>query len=318
MIPRWFIIKINYFCLDFFKIISMQLKHLRNNSIDYDAWDNCISKAFNSLPYAYSWYLDIVSPDWEAIVSNNYEYVMPLPVKSKYKIPYLVQPVLCQQLGIFSHKEITEDIVEKFIKKIPYQSYEINLNESNMFSNALIADNYTLDLSLSYSDITNSYSKNTIRNIEKAEKQFLKVRESLNFEEFIDFYFENFKKATKEQKFTFKKIIQKGISQNAISLFGVYSQAQILVSALCVLCTQNRLIYLLPVSSNEGKNLSAMFLLVDFIIKKEASKKKILDFEGSAIDGIARFYKGFGAKDQPYYILKRFRPSFLIKNPLIK
>jgi hypothetical protein len=55
-----------------------------------------------------------------------------------------------------------------------------------------------------------------------------------------------------------------------------------------------------------------MFYLVDYIIRKEAAKDKLLDFEGSKIEGVARFYKGFGAKYHPYYILKKLRPAFLV------
>ena len=75
--------------------------------------------------------LMLFRPGWEALISENYEYIMPLPVKSKYKIPYLVQPILTQQLGIFSKNKINENIIEEFIKEIPYFSYEINLNEHN-------------------------------------------------------------------------------------------------------------------------------------------------------------------------------------------
>jgi hypothetical protein len=55
-----------------------------------------------------------------------------------------------------------------------------------------------------------------------------------------------------------------------------------------------------------------MFLLIDELIRQNAEKKIILDFEGSQIEGIARFYKGFGAENQPYFMVKRFRPSYLI------
>jgi hypothetical protein len=55
-----------------------------------------------------------------------------------------------------------------------------------------------------------------------------------------------------------------------------------------------------------------MFLLIDKLIQKESGKLLSLDFEGSRIEGIARFYSGFGATNHPYYILKRMRPSFLI------
>ncbi|MDD3322403.1 MAG: hypothetical protein PHS59_13270 [Paludibacter sp.] len=290
----------------------MQLKHLRNSSIDYEKWNECISKSFNSLTYAYSWFLDVVSPGWEALVSENYEYVMPLPAKSKYKIPYLVQPVLTQQLGIFSPNEINEEIVINFIKEIPYYSYELNLNEKNFYSKAFIYPNYILDLNQPYKNLQNSFSKNTKRNIDKAKKLKLVVKKDISLNDFLEFYYGIDKKFLYVQKAILENVIQTGYTNNSVSLYGVYSAQNELIASLFILHSLNRLTYLLPVSNAEGKNSSAMFYLIDYLIKKEANKNICFDFEGSRIEGIARFYRGFGAKNHPYYILKRFRPSFLI------
>lgn len=59
-----------------------------------------------------------------------------------------------------------------------------------------------------------------------------------------------------------------------------------------------------------------MFLLIDEFIKQYASRNMILDFEGSNIEGVARFYAGFGAKPFNYPALKinkLFYPLRLIK-----
>jgi hypothetical protein len=148
----------------------MNIKHFKNKEIDLDRWDEAISQSDNQLVYAYSWYLDIVSPNWEALIGDDYAYVMPLTVKTRYKIPYLVQPIITQQLGIFSKKIITENIVEEFIKEIPYFSYEINLNEKNFYAKSEIYPNFLLSLSPSYKEIYSGFSKNIQRNIEKSEK----------------------------------------------------------------------------------------------------------------------------------------------------
>lgn len=290
----------------------MQLKHLSNSAIDYDKWDKCITEASNSFPYAQSWYLNIVSPGWEAIVSDDYEYIMPLPLKRKYKIPYLVQPVLTQQLGIFSREIISELIIDEFIKAIPYYSYELNLNENNKTSKALECQNLVLDLNQSYQKIATSFTKNTKRNIEKAESLELTLREDIPIHLFLEFYFHNFKNTlSSQQKSIFSEVVENGVLNNVAELYGVLSGSNSLIAVLCLLKSDSRLVYLLPVSNTEGKNSSAMFLLVNNIIKKEALTNKILDFEGSTLEGIARFYKGFGSKNQPYYILKRFRPSII-------
>jgi hypothetical protein len=291
----------------------MKLKHLRNKSIDFKRWDNCIAQSKNHLTYAFSWYLNVVSPDWEALVSKDYEYVMPLPIKSRYGFPYLVQPVLTQQLGIFSKHEITEKTVEEFMKEIPYFSYELNLNENNFYANAIIYPNFILNLKKPYKDICEAYSKNSRRNIEKAKRLNLKIQQNISEQDFLSFYFSVHKHYLSPQQPVLQKLIEKGISENSLMLYGVLSADDNLIAELCLLKTNNRLTYLLPVSNAEGKNSSAMFFLIDYLIHENAEKNALLDFEGSKIEGVARLYRGFGAKYHPYYILKRFRPSFLIR-----
>lgn len=290
----------------------MKLIHLRNNAIDFEKWDKCIESSHNQIMYAFSWYLDIVSPGWEALVSENYEYIMPLPTKSKYKIPYLVQPLMTQQLGIFSKEIIDEAIIKEFVDKIPYYSYELNLNEKNFHSKALVYPNYLLNLDQPYEIIQSKYSKNTRRNIDKAIKQKLTIKEGLPLEEFIEFYKSQQRSYLSVGELKLKHLLEKGVTQKAIKLYGILNSNEELIAALSILKSSKRLTYLLPVSNSDGKSSSAMFLLIDYLIKNEIGNDKVLDFEGSKIEGIARFYKGFGAKNHPYFVLKKFRPSFLI------
>ena len=62
----------------------MQIRHLRHNKIDYVLWDKCITNAKNCLVYASTWYLDVVSPGWEALVTSDYKYIMPLSPKAHH------------------------------------------------------------------------------------------------------------------------------------------------------------------------------------------------------------------------------------------
>ena len=286
----------------------MQVKHLSNHEIDFNRWDETIHRSPTHLMYAMSWYLNVVSPEWEALVSENYEYVMPITVKRKYNLPYIVQPFFTQQLGIFSANPISEEIIKLFIEKIPYYSYEINLNESNHYNGAIQRINYILDLNKNYTEIKSLYSKNTKRNIAKAMKADLKVSDSVNVHDFFDLYKMLHGEIT-DIKFHF---VEELVKRNAAKFYGAFNQNNVLVAAVCVFGNDNRITYLLPGSTTEGKELSAMFLIVDTIIQKECLKNKILDFEGSSIESIARFYKGFGAVIRPYFIMKKLRPSFLV------
>jgi hypothetical protein len=96
-------------------------------------------------------------------------------------------------------------------------------------------------------------------------------------------------------------------------LFGVYKDDK-LIAALFGVQTRERFIYLIPVSNQAGKEHSAMFLLVDYILENICCQQGLVfDCEGSMIEGVARFYRGFGAEEQFYASISRCRPQWLVK-----
>ncbi len=146
------------------------IKYITNNEIDYEKWDNCILNSVNGIAYAYSWYLDIVHEGWAALVEEDYERVMPLPLKTKYGISYLFQPFFTQQLGVFSVSNLNSDIVSNFISSIPshVKVIDLNFNHFNVIGSGkyeiIENTNYLLDLISDYSKLASSYSKKPKRN----------------------------------------------------------------------------------------------------------------------------------------------------------
>lgn len=289
----------------------MQLTHLKHADIDFIRWDECVENSVGGLPYAMSWFLDIVSPGWEALVSRDYEYVMPVTVSSKFGIKYIVQPALTQQLGVFSRQHITEETVRLFLSKIPYLSYQINVNENNLIKGMQQLPNLVLMLSKPYSELQQAYSKNCIRNIAKAVKSGLKVEIVADADEVIAFLVANTTEKNDLILDKFRQLVKSGQIQQKTLNIGIRNMAGQLIAAVCFLINKQRMVYLLAVSNEEGKAGSAMFAIVDHIIQKYSGTEMILDFEGSRIQDIARFYKGFGATNRSYGVVKKFRPDFL-------
>jgi len=277
----------------------MKIKHLKYHEIDFQKWDETVLNAANSLVYAESWYLNIVSPHWEALVLGDYEYVMPLPVKQKFGFSFLVQPPLTQQLGIFSNQIIDENIIKLFIKNIPYRSYHLNLNEQNQYSKGIQQPNLLLYLNKSYQTLFSNYFTNTKRNIKKAQQAELSVSEDITPEQFLDFYFLAMNNEAKPDKNLTEKIVKTGFEKKKLKLYAAI-QGKELTSVLCLLHSEKRLIYLLAASNEKGKELSAMSLIVDKVIQDFAETNLCFDFEGSKVENIARFYQGFGAEDTTF------------------
>jgi hypothetical protein len=54
----------------------------------------------------------------------------------------------------------------------------------------------------------------------------------------------------------------------------------------------------------DGRTMEANHFLFDELIKEFAGQPLILDFEGSDLPGVERFYKKFGSILEPYYFIK--------------
>ena len=93
------------------------------------------------------------------------------------------------------------------------------------------------------------------------------------------------------------------------SIIGAYVEDE-LVAANFFLSGPMRIINLMPVSSPKGKEVFAMHVIMNQCVIKNADQMKYLDFEGSAIDGVARFYKGFGAERNQYAFVQHEALSF--------
>ncbi len=63
--------------------------------------------------------------------------------------------------------------------------------------------------------------------------------------------------------------------------------------------------YLAPVNSTDGRELGALSQIINTLIHKNAGQPLRLDFEGSDIPGVARFYAGFGAKPYTYLSIRK-------------
>ncbi len=297
----------------------MNIKHLRNSEINAIKWDKCIGKAVNGIAYAYSWYLNIVSPDWEALVEDDYKSVMPLTNKKKYGISYLHQPYFTQQLGVFSTDKLNPEITELFLKKIPskFRFVEIRLNTFNKLNiNTFdVSNNITcqMDLIESYDVIKSRYSQNTKRNIKKAVKNQVVVFKGVRPNELIRLRQENPVNNLSSQNFdSLRQIFSFAVRCNVGEIYGAYTENNTLCAATFFLTTNNKSIMLIASSSEEGKEKRAAFRIIDEFIRNNAEKPRILDFEGSQIEGVARFFKGFGATPCQFPVVRANRlPWFL-------
>jgi hypothetical protein len=286
------------------------IRYLRHKEIDPEKWDRCIGQSVNGIVYACSWYLDIVSPGWEALVQDDYTSVFPLTGTSKMGIHYLRQPFFTQQLGLFSTALLSEEAVTAFLDAIPtkYRFAEINLNSFNRVDpkrfDTVVRRNHELQLVQPYDTLAARYSLNTQRNIRKAVASGVTVKRKVDADDLIRLFRENFGK--KEGKLAYRdylvitRLITHSLRNSAGIIMGASPDERSLDAAAFFLKDRSRFIFLFSATNFATRDNGAMFLLVDTFIREHCNRPVLLDFEGGNDPGLGRFYKSFGAAETGY------------------
>src|SRR5438046_2470095 len=94
------------------------IRYLVRRAVDDVKWNACIDNAANSLIYGYTFYLDEMCSNWDALVLDDYDAVMPLPWRRKWGLYYLYHPFAIAQLGLFG-SELSPELLHGFLKNIP-------------------------------------------------------------------------------------------------------------------------------------------------------------------------------------------------------
>ena len=284
------------------------IHYVKREDLEVEKYNNCIENSIQSRIYAFSWYLDIIADNWDVLVQDDYEAVMPVPWKQKYFIKYVTQPFFCQQLGVFSKHEISNEVIRNFIKEIPNKFFRISLQlnaENSIDSERLVKkNNYVLALNKTSEVLIAGFSNNRKRDLKKAISSSLIIDEDISVKEFFKFYLLNDKYYDKHNsiKNVLENILQ--IKNGSLKLYGIRSNG-VLISCVLLLDDMKRVTYLVPVHNNLSKKNGAMTLLITTIIKKYQNSDYILDFEGSMVKGVASFYKSFGSEVESYSVFTK-------------
>lgn len=289
-----------------------QIQYLLHKEIDKKKWDACIANAPNGLIYGYSFYLDCMAKQWDALALNDYETIMPLTWNRKYSFYYLYQPAFTASLGVFG-KNMDQQLVKRFLDTIPakFKLIEISLNAGNNFPaglhNYYPRSNYILNLNRPYEDLYKSYRDSHKRNISKAVQLGCKVSNVISVDEIIRLHEEQLKHidGTKPEDYpNFKKLYELLKSKAQAKVYGIIDSKNKVLASSVFFFSHHRAYYIMVGNHPDGKTIGASHALIDAFIKDHAGHDLILDFEGSDIRNLAFFYGGFGATEEIYPALK--------------
>lgn len=289
------------------------IRFITHNNIDKIKWDSCIDSSINALPYAYSWYLDVVAQKkWDAFILDDYAAVFPVPYHRKYLVKTCYQPLFTQQLGLFSpDPEIIQSpslFIDMLRKK--YFKYYLHLNTYNtVIDNVYKRITQQVALSRTYESVYENYSSVVKNNLNRFGKGVYEIVYSTNTDAIVNFTInsigEKVKGLSENDYNRLQQLLDILIDNKKGFVVSVMENNSELLASAFIIRSNNRLIYLMAASTQRGRKVNAMTALIDDVFKKYIQSEYIFDFEGSMIPGINNFYKKFGAETIAFDIIKK-------------
>ena len=285
-----------------------EIKYIKNKDIDTILWDKCISRAQNGDVFGYSWYLDAVCLEWDALVIGDYKAVFPMPIKKVAGIKGMNHPLFFNKSNLYISKDIDSDFSSNFLKNLSLKFFNFNsenqtlANQGYKYSKKFA---YRLDLISSYSSIKKSYS-NFIKEQLKITKQNKIFYNTGILPNGLVLLATVTDKLSKKAQNKLRVLSSFSLRKNIGETYGAFNEKNRLIAAALFIRSHYKINIIVAYQSSEAKKKRALYGLIDYYIKTHSEKAVTLDFFGLNSMSVD-FYKGIGAKEYPYYnIRKRF------------
>lgn len=269
--------------------------------------------------YGYSWYLNTVCLNWDALIEEDYSTVMPLPITRKFGFEGIKTPCFVSQLGIFSPNLISSEKVHEFFSAIPsqYKYLDLNLNKFNKLTTKKLVvsekSHFEIDLIKSYEKNQKAYSESLKAKLQESQKNKLSIVKGIQPSDFMSLIaaFKHSYCADEDQLKLIRMLVSTSLRYRVGELFGVYNKFNVLTSSAFFLWSQNKSILLFAITTPEGKQENAFQFLIDRYIYTYSNQYITLNFDFSEDKESMQLYKDFGAIESNFQNVTRHKIPFL-------
>jgi hypothetical protein len=292
------------------------IQYIKHKNIDFRKWDYTVLNSKLPLVFAQSFYLNSTSPNWDALIINDYESIFALTYKSKFGIRYLPQPPFTSQLGVYGKTEIE---IEKLFYNYVFNNFkliDLEWNAANSISNEYFKtkNTFVIDFSETY-----QFNQNSRRNIQKANELKLKVVQISDDEiipltiKYLYPFLKNQLSLSAKYILIFQQLLKNANELKQLISFKVIDEKGDCKALAHFIYNHYHAFFLKGTIINKIEHTGSMHLLLKHAIDFFSDKVKLFDFGGgSNSESLALFYKGLGGKKMNYGFLQvNLLPSFL-------
>ncbi len=305
---------------------SYKTEVIERGQIEDAVWNDFIARSPQAAPYGCTWYLDVVWPGWKAIVvseKGQWLAAMPYKISKKYGIAYVFNPPFCQYVGIFfgqvEKKNATltfalkKRLVKAIVEALPTEMRVYNVKFAPEFDYPLPFHWAGFELSARYSywldnqqdraGIFKNFEERTRTYINKAVKSGLAVQPIEDIEAIVGL-------ATERNNYQFDAPLLKKLwaalrqQQTGVALEVRDTDGQ-LHAGLIYVQFQNKIILLFTSLDTAFGQQGGMPLAIWRVIESAGQEVQVIDFEGSMLEPVEHFFRGFGTRPVPYLQIQK-------------
>tara|TARA_R110002072_G_scaffold39820_2_gene113776 strand:- start:89 stop:997 length:909 start_codon:yes stop_codon:yes gene_type:complete len=297
------------------------INYVKRQDLNVEKYDECIENSIQSNIYGFSWYLDIVADNWAVLVLDDYQAVMPIPIRKKFGITYVYPPFWLLELGVFSLDDCIDfKLFFDFLFK-KFKALETRLNTDNEVKEkaGFLIDKQMQMLSINenYETVFEGYRKDRKKDLRKAEKANLVEKWNDSPANLIQLFKDNVGKRTpyitNKDYLVLEELIKNCIKKGVGEMLSIYNIDNALVASGFFLKHQHKVTILVSSTDFKHRKNGENTFLIDRAIFKYQNNFDIFHFGGSSMDSIAKFFLSFGAETYNYQQLKYRNLPFWVK-----
>jgi hypothetical protein len=299
---------------------NLDIKIAARSTINENDWNEFIASSPQSANYALAWYLDVVWPDWQGIhvfYKKQLHAVMPLRASKKYGIHYCFQPALSQYGGIFFREmdgktekvlALKKKLVTAVVEALPKNLKRFVVNFAPEFDYPLpfhwagfgLHTRYTywLENQADKKVMFRNFNERTRTYINKANKSGLVAKGISDISQIIELSKNHDSYSIDYQLLS--RLWEAMKRHGAGRAVEVRDEDGHLHAGFIYQVSGKKQMHLFSAKDPAVSNLGSMSLAIWHSIQQAGEGIAIHDFEGSMLQPVEHFFRGFGTHPVSY------------------
>jgi hypothetical protein len=285
------------------------IRILKPAEIELEKYEQLIKRYAPDCPYFQPWYLEAVTDgEWRLMVYKEYEAALPFPIARIGPFRHIPHRFYLQKLGFLGGSIDAEELMlHKWKAHYPYGYYAFHFPPKAILKPLRKRKNYVLALTAEYLSLRQHYSEQHLRKVKHREKfTFERLHAEAEIESLLQQLANDERHPLSSKNGQRRKRLMRAALQHRAMYFQKGTDNNGALAYNWWILTGKQGTYLGGGENEAGQALQLKTCGIDAFIEEFSGKDFLLDFEGSDVSGIARYYEGFGAEATFYSAWERF------------